>query len=532
MNNVVIGILGTRLDHGGLGKGRFGRWRPTVSIPMQNSFSVSRLELIYHQDEKQLAEITAEDIRVLSPSTKVNLHAVDYENPWDFETVYSQLHAFASEYSFDMEAEQYFVHITTGTHVAQICLFLLAEAREIPAKLLQTSPGKQGDPDALYGSMQIIDLDLSKYDQIASRFASEAQEANKYLKDGIETRNVAFNKMIAQIEQVAIRSSAPIFLTGPTGAGKSRLAKRIYTLKQQRLQLSGRLVEVNCATLRGDNAMSALFGHVKGAFTGALSERAGLLREANKGLLFLDEIGELGIDEQAMLLRALEDKTFMPLGSDKEVQSDFQLIAGTNQKLHELVQSGQFRDDLLARINIWTYELPSLKDRIEDIEPNISFELKKVTHLAGSKVSFNKRAFEQYLGFSCAPDALWKANFRDLNASITRMATLAHGGRINEEVVENEIQRLRADWQPYDTNSKTATIAVLNQHLTADVIQQIDLFEQAQLAEVISVCKKSKNMAEAGRILFNVSRQNKSTANDTNRLKVYLQRFNLLFNAL
>jgi transcriptional regulatory protein RtcR len=116
------------------------------------------------------------------------------------------------------------------------------------------------------------------------------------------------------------------------------------------MQLEGRLVEVNCATLRGENAMSALFGHVKGAFTGAHNERAGLLREANKGVLFLDEIGELGLDEQAMLLRALEDKTFTPFGSDKEVSSDFQLIAGTNRQLHKFIQTEKYDQILSAHV--------------------------------------------------------------------------------------------------------------------------------------------------------------------------------------
>ncbi len=531
MNNIVIGILGSRLDHGGLGMRRYGRWRPTVSIAMQKDFSLARLELIHHINERQLAELTAADIRELSPKTEVNLYSVDYENPWDFETVYSQLHTFADTYSFDPEHENYHVHITTGTHVAQICLFLLTEARYIPAKLLQTSPGKQGEPDALYGSMRIIDLDLSKYDQIASRFAKEAMEANKYLKGGIETRNVAFNQMIEQIERVALRSSAPILLTGPTGAGKSRLAKRIYALKQQRMHLSGRLVEVNCATLRGDNAMSALFGHVKGAFTGAQNDRTGLLREANNGLLFLDEVGELGLDEQAMLLRALEDKVFMPFGGDKEVSSDFQLIAGTNRRLHEHVKNGRFREDLLARINLWTYELPSLKDRIEDLEPNLHYELQKITQLVGYKVSFNQAALKRYLDFGMAPNAIWHGNFRDLNASVIRMAILAHGGRITEEIVINEIGRLQADWKGLSAD-KADQHNILNSYLSDEAIEQIDLFEQYQLSQVIQVCRNCKTIAEAGRILFNVSRLKKNSSNDTNRLKVFLQRFNLTFSEL
>lgn len=239
---------------------------------------------------------------------------VDYANPWDFEQVYNQLHEFTRQQRFDPEQQRYYVHITTGSHVAQICLFLLTEANYIPGKLLQTSPSAEG----VQGTYQIIDLDLSRYDQIASRFEREAQAGIAYLKGGIDTRNPAFNALIAQLEQVSIRSAAPILLTGATGVGKSRLAKRIYELKKQRGQVSGKLVEVNCATLRGDNAMSALFGHVKGAFTGALTARSGLLREADKGLLFLDEIGELGLDEQAMLLRAIEDKVFTPSAATRK----------------------------------------------------------------------------------------------------------------------------------------------------------------------------------------------------------------------
>ncbi|MCG3102059.1 sigma 54-interacting transcriptional regulator, partial [Enterobacter sp. DRP3] len=119
-----------------------------------------------------------------------------------------------------------------------------------------------------------------------------------FLKAGIATRNARFNALIEQLERVAVRSRAPMLLVGPTGAGKSFLAKRVYELKRGRHRLAGPFIEINCATLRGDAAMSTLFGHVKGAFTGAQSARAGLLRAADGGLLFLDEIGELGRSEE------------------------------------------------------------------------------------------------------------------------------------------------------------------------------------------------------------------------------------------
>jgi transcriptional regulatory protein RtcR len=163
----------------------------------------------------------------------------------------------------------------------------------------------------------VIDLDLSRYAALTSRFQREQQQSVSFLKAGIETRNATFNALIDRIERVAIRSTDPILLTGPTGAGKSVLAKRIFQLRQSRHRVAGKFMAVNCATLRGDNAMSTLFGHVKGAFTGAVTPRAGLLREADGGVLFLDEIAELGLDEQAMLLKAIEEKTFFRLARIK-----------------------------------------------------------------------------------------------------------------------------------------------------------------------------------------------------------------------
>lgn len=526
MNNMVIGILGSRLDHGGLGKRRWERWRPSVSLLMHPEFPVAEYLLMYLPEDELLLDLTLQDMAEVSPQTKVRTFPIACDDPWDFEQVYSQIHAVAIGQSFDVEQNNYFVNITTGTHVAQICLYLLAEAHYFPGKLLQASPSKEG----VQGTYHVIDLDLARYDQIASRFAKESSDAVTYLKSGIETRNRAFNELILQLEQVSIKSAAPILLVGPTGAGKSQLAKRIYELKHQRGKLAGRLVEVNCATLRGDNAMSALFGHVKGAFTGAANARTGLLREAHQGLLFLDEIGELGLDEQAMLLRAIEEKVFMPFGGDQPVSSEFQLIAGTHRDLFAQVRQGLFREDLLARINLWTYELPSLKDRIEDLEPNIEHELNGFTRKAGYRVSFNKAARDAYLKFAYSPGALWRANFRDLNSSITRMATLAVGGRITEDIVAGEIQRLRSAWGGF-CQGATAKADELADYLSLETLQELDLFDRLQLREVIAVCKTSRSLAEAGRRLFDVSRDKKSCVNDSHRLKQYLHKFGLSFQA-
>ncbi len=519
--NVVIGFLGSTLDAAKFGPTRWSKWRPTVSLCMQEDLRVDRFELIHGSAHEGLARYVAADIEGVSPETEVNFRLMDFADPWDFEEVYGKLLDFARAYQFDTDAEDYLVHITTGTHVAQICLFLLTEARYLPARLLQSNPPRAPKGGAV-GAWSAIDLDLSRYDSIATRFAAAAAEGSSFLKSGIDTRNAAFNRMIDEIEQVAIRSRAPLLLMGPTGAGKSQLARRIFELKRARNQVSGAFVEVNCATLKGDSAMSALFGHKKGAFTGAAADRPGLLRAADKGVLFLDEIGELGLDEQAMILRAIEEKKFLPVGADRESSSDFQLIAGTNKELGAAVAAGAFRDDLFARLNLWTFSLPALRDRPEDIAPNLEYELDRFAEREGSRVGFNREARAAYLRFATAPDAAWSGNFRDLAASVTRMATFAPGGRIDVATVEAEQARLRRLW-----SGAAPAAGPLEQLLAPEALAAIDPFERVQLAEVVRICRRSRSLSEAGRTLFSASRARRSSANDADRLRKYLQRYGL-----
>lgn len=523
---VLIGLLGANLDSGE-GPERWDRWRPTVAICQQEDLIIHRYELLYQKRYEKLAQLIIGDIHAVSPETEICLTQIEFDDPWDLEEVYGALLDFARSQKFDAAREEVLVHITTGTHVQQICLFLLTEARYFPGKLIQTAMVSRGEREVI-GWYRAIDLDLSKYDRIASRFAKERAESVTFLKSGIPTRNKQFNKLIDRIEEVSIRSRNPILLMGPTGAGKSRLAKRIYQLKRERHQVTGDFVEINCATIRGDAAMSALFGHVKGAFTGALKDRPGLLRTANNGLLFLDEIGELGIDEQTMLLRALEEKVFLPLGGDKEVKSDFQLIAGTNRDLALMVREGRFRDDLLARINLWTFRLPSLKDRAEDIEPNLEFELEEFAHRYGTRVTFSREARARFLKFAVSSEALWQGNFRDLNSSITRMATLAPGGRISIEVVEEEIECLREMWaEPASEDGE-----LFERLLGGEKLAELDLFDRMQLACVVKICRETGSLSEAGRKLFSSSRERKKTANDADRLRKYLARFGLSWQDL
>ncbi|WP_282096589.1 RNA repair transcriptional activator RtcR [Epibacterium ulvae] len=515
MRNVVIGFLGTKLD-----MGRKRRWKPTPSLVTHDHFPVDRLELLYDDNRNRLAHSVKHEIEANSPETEVVLNRLDLDDPWDFEEVYSKLFDFARSYGFDEDRERYHIHLTTGTHVAQICWFLLAESRHIPAHLLQTGPPSA---DAGHAKLDIIDLDLRRYNALQQRFDLISQEYSDLLKGGIETRNEAYNSLISQIEHVAGATRAPILLLGETGTGKTQLAERIHTLKLDRRIIKGRMVHVNCATLNGSDGIAMLFGQRRGYTGQAGSERNGLLREADGGVLFLDEIDELGLREQAVILHAIETGRYYPLGADYEVTSQFQVIAGANRDLRRLAAEGQFRQDLLSRLTAWTFEIPPLRQRREDIEPNLIHELSRAEKDLGVQYGFNLDARERYLKFCRDPATLWPGNFRDFGASVRRMCVLAARGRITRSMVEDEIRRLRDLWSTSRSDGDARLLSKVMGRESAG----IDLFDRAQLAEVVRICQSSASLSEAGRTLFAHSRERRKSTNDADRLRKYLAKYGL-----
>ncbi|MGH1415395.1 MAG: RNA repair transcriptional activator RtcR [Pelagimonas sp.] len=520
MKNVVIGFLGTQLD---MGKKR--RWRPTVSLVSHDHFHVDRLEILYDMRFHRLAKQVQRDIEVASPETEVLLRQLDLTDPWDFQEVYGKLFDFARSYGFDEDRERYHVHLTTGTHVAQICWFLLTESRHVPAQLIQTGPPGR---DEATPSFDIIDLDLSRYNALQQRFDQLSREHSDQLKGGIATRNPAYNELIDKIELVASNSDAPILLLGETGTGKTELAGRIHGLKLDRRRVKGRLVHVNCATLNGPDGMAMLFGQRRSYLGVAGTERSGVLREADGGVLFLDDVDELNANMQSVLLHATETGRFYPLGSDHEISSRFHLIAGANRDLRSLAASGQFRPDLLARLNMWSFTLPALRTRVEDIEANLLHELERCERDLGTHVGFNTDARDQFLRFAQDPATQWPGNFRDFSGSIRRLCTLAPRGRITKAMVAAEIETLQADWKSAQSNDDFKLVA----DVMGDAASDVDPFDLVQLAHVIRTCRNASSLSASGRALFAVSRGKRKTQNDADRLRKYLAKFGLDWGAM
>ncbi|OZG71375.1 hypothetical protein BTA51_20780 [Hahella sp. CCB-MM4] len=525
-SKVIYSIVGQRLDKASKRRGAYEkrferRWRPTVSLALMDN--VSEVHLLY-DNERALAEEVKEDIQKLNSDVCVSLHQVGFADPWELAEVHLTLVDFVEKEVVNFKPDhEYLFHITTGTHIQQICIYKLVEGHYFPGKILQTAPGEKGGE----ARFQVIDLDLSKYDAVAERVRRQKEAEENDLKRGIPTLNLKFNQMIEELEIISRRSPYPILLMGPTGAGKSDLARRIYALKHKSSQISGDYVEINCATLMGDNAMSALFGHKKGAFTGASENREGLLQRANNGLLFLDEIGELGLEEQAMLLSAIENQSFYPLGSDRLQESRFQLIAGTNRDLRESCRQGTFREDLLARINLWTFTLPGLKERLEDLEPNLDYELDQVSRALDQRFRMASDARRRFVEFSSHQDAIWSGNFRDLIASVRRMTTLSDGGIIRTDDVEREISRLKAIWFGDNTTGECVGDKSALDCIDQTTLSNIDAIDLHALTLAVDTIKQSSSYAEAGRKLFDRSRLRRKQTNDTHRIKSWLQRFDI-----
>lgn len=516
MKTVMYSHLGTSLDAGAKEK-RWDRWRPNVGIGAADELEVNTLVLLHTAKHKELAELVAADAIQLAnrPSFEVRLKEVEMQ-AFNLPSTFLMMCKLRDEEVFDPDT-RYLLNLSTGTHMMQLSCFKMIESGRWPGMLAQCGRG-----EGIKSRIELIDLNMRAYDSVMQRYRSEELHGEESLKQGIITRNEPFNQMVSKLQKVVTRTRSSILLTGPTGSGKTAMARRLFAAKQSKGIVQGELVEVNCATLRGDTVMSTLFGHKKGAFTGANDTRDGLLKQAHNGVLFLDEIGTLSLAEQAMLLHAVEYGVFTPLGSDKAVKSEFQLIAGTNENLADLVSQGRFRADLLARIDTWSFALPGLKDRREDIEPNLRYELDRSGEAHDIRYRFEDKAQRAYLSFAISPEAIWAGNFRDLASSVERMTTLSDSGLIDQEVVDDEIRHLRRLWA-IESNPP----AVM--HPDADLVSvvmpgaMLNALDVAQLNLVLGLCVEAKSYADLGRKIFGDA----GGSNPSQRIRNFLKGYGL-----
>jgi two-component system response regulator HydG len=238
----------------------------------------------------------------------------------------------------------------------------------------------------------------------------------------------AMKKLGLLVYRIAPRD-VTVLITGPSGSGKERLAEAVVAGSPR----SGRpFVRMNCAAVPQELAEAELFGHTRGAFTGAVKARPGLLREADAGTLLLDEVGELSLATQGKLLRALQERRIRPIGEEREVEVDVRLICATNRDLKQEVAAGRFREDLYYRINVVELRVPPLSERLDDIPPLIDHFLGLYTERFGTGPLTIPPKIRQALRHGG-----YQGNVRELEHAIERMVALSSDGVVDEVSLES-----------------------------------------------------------------------------------------------
>lgn len=254
--------------------------------------------------------------------------------------------------------------------------------------------------------------------------------AETYANNFLEGESEAARQLFSYVNLVA-PTQMSVLINGASGTGKEYVAHRIHQLSKRNEKP---FIAIDCGSIPKDLAASEFFGHVKGSFTGALTDKTGAFEEANGGTLFLDEIGNLSYEVQVQLLRALQERRVRKIGSTKEIQVDVRLICATNENLKEAISKGTFREDLYHRINEFTLRMPSLKERQEDILLFANFFLDQA----------NKELDKDLIGFDAAASSMlqkyeWPGNLRQLKNIVKRATLLAKGDFISPNELGEEI---------------------------------------------------------------------------------------------
>lgn len=255
----------------------------------------------------------------------------------------------------------------------------------------------------------------------------------------LKSKNTVLNKELQMISSIA-KTNFSVLLLGPSGAGKDVIAQEIHRCSPR---AKGPFISVNCSTLTESLVESELFGHIKGSFTGAVSDRKGAFEAARGGTLFLDEIGDMPFAMQAKLLRALENDEIRPVGSDNVIKTNVRIIAATHQNLYEKIELGQFRSDLYFRLNVVQMSLPSLANRMEDFEDLL------MNFARTQKVRFSIPAIFRLKKHQ------WPGNIRELRNAVSRAKALFPQEYIQEEHIDHIIDRPRELYSA-DTSSLAA----------------------------------------------------------------------------
>jgi two-component system response regulator HydG len=256
----------------------------------------------------------------------------------------------------------------------------------------------------------------------------------------IHGNSLGYRKMYDYVDLVAT-TNLSVFIKGNTGVGKEHVARMIHDKSARAL---GPFIPVDCGVMSSELSASEFFGHIRGSFTGAINNKKGYFLEADGGTLFLDEIGNLSLDVQIQLLRALQEKRIKPVGSSKEVNVDVRIIVATNEDLEHSISKGKFRNDLYHRINEFLITIPPLKDCKDDIPLFIHHFLEKANQeMNKNLIGFDKDALQ------CLQSYNWPGNIRELKNVVYRTALISKATKITTDILLENIPEIRRYLQEF-----------------------------------------------------------------------------------
>ncbi|MBF0314275.1 MAG: sigma 54-interacting transcriptional regulator [Oligoflexia bacterium] len=365
------------------------------------------------------SENTKEAIYSLYPKCKVHILDMNLLDPTSYKDIFSSLKHHVQGILENFKSASFFISVASGTPQMHACWMLLAASGEIPAKILHVRPPRFVTKN--FPLVSEIDLSSEEFPDVrfirSSKFHIDQQEidANSVrMHLGIVGDHPRFLKVLEMGAALAIHQR-PILLTGETGTGKELFAQYIHTLSKRP---NNTFIAVNCACIPKDIIESYLFGHKKGAFTGAIEDQKGKFDSAHNGTLFLDELGEMSLLAQAKLLRVLDDGIVGPLGATKGHKVNVRIIAATNRDLYEEIQNGNFRKDLYHRLTFGEIKLPSLRERRSDIPKLALHLLDQVNNTIKNPRRLTVAALKRL------QDHNWEGNIRDLRNVIDRSVML------------------------------------------------------------------------------------------------------------
>jgi len=292
----------------------------------------------------------------------------------------------------------------------------------------------------------------------------------------------ALKEIMRQAREVARHAGATVLITGESGTGKELIAKSIHHLSDRR---EAPFIEINCASIPVNLLESELFGHEKGAFTDATGRKQGLFEMANRGTIFLDEVGEMEPAMQAKLLRVLESRTLRRVGGTKSIEVDVRVVAATNRNVKDAIQQGDFREDLFYRLNVFPIHIPALRERREDIPVLVAFFLEIYSRkFSRSFSAVDPEAMKKMMAYS------WPGNIRELKNSMERICIMQQGPTLLPEHLPPEI---RGD----ETNGSPALNAVAAYEIGLE--EALIDFERKIINSALQQC--NKNVLQAAQLL-------------------------------